>query len=112
MRKSAEGDGNPSEEQPIRRPPARNQRRRTQQLVLLAQDLVEKRLAEDRASPTEVVAILRLGTESELANIERIKAQTEYLHAQRAKAEAEMLNDTLFSDAMEAIAKYQGRSDG
>ncbi len=63
------------------------------------------------ASPTEVVAILRLGTESELANIERIKAQTEYLQAQRAKAEAETVRDSLFTEAMEAMARYQGRDD-
>ena len=66
-------------------------------------------MLEKKASPTEIVAVLRMGTEAELANIERIKAQTEYLHAQRAKAEADMLNESLFSDAMEAIAKYQGR---
>lgn len=103
---------NPSEDMPIRRPPARTSRRRTQQLVSIAQDLVEERMLAKKASPTEIVAIMRLGTESELANIERIKAQTEYLHAQRAKAEAEMLNDSLFSDAMEAIAKYQGIDRG
>ena len=109
MSNSAGADDTPPEVVPIRRPPARTRRRRVQQLVSIAEDLLEERMLNKKASPTEVVAILRLGTESELANVERIKAQTEYLHAQRAKAEAEMLNDSLFSDAMEAIAKYQGR---
>lgn len=52
-----------------------------------------------------------MGTEAELANIERIKANTEYLNAQRAKAEAETVRDTLFTDAMEAMSRYQGRHD-
>jgi len=101
----------PVESMPIRRPPARTRRRRVQQLVSIAEDLVEERMLNKKASPTEVVAILRLGTESELANIERIKAQTDYLVAQRAKAEAETVRETLFTDAMEAIARYQGRDE-
>lgn len=96
---------------PIRRPPARTRRRRVQQLVSIAEELVEERMLNKKASPTEVVAILRLGTETELANIERIRAQTEYLKAQRAKAEAETLNESLMSDAMKAMARYQGRDE-
>lgn len=80
-------------------------------MVSIAEDLVETRMLEKTASPTEVVAILRLGTERELADIERVKAQTEYLHAQRAKAEAETVSDTLFAEAMEAMSRYQGRND-
>jgi hypothetical protein len=97
-----------SEGLPRRRPPARTSRRRVQQLVAIAQDLVEERMLDKKASPTEVVAILRLGTETELANIERIKAQTLYLEAQRAKAEAETLNESLMSDAMKALGRYRG----
>lgn len=110
----AKSDGpgeSPSEGMPMRRPPARTRRRRVQQLVSLAEELVEERMVKRTASPTEVVAILRMGTESELANIERIKANTEYLNAQRAKAEAETVRDSLFTDAMEAMSRYQGRRE-
>lgn len=73
-----------------------------------AQDLIEERIQQKTASPTETVAIIRLGTETELANIERIKAQTELLKAQREKAQAETVSGQMFKDAMDAIVRYQG----
>lgn len=99
---------NPPEDRPIRRPPARSNKRRIQQLYVSAQDLLMERIENKTASPTETVAVLRLGTETELMNIERIKAQTEYLKAQRAKAEAEIVTSQMFEDAMEAISVYKG----
>jgi len=93
---------------PIRRPPARTSVRRTRQLVVQAQNLIEERIQAKTASPTETVAVLRLGTETELANIERIKAQTELLKAQKAKSEAETVSGQMFKDAMDAIVRYQG----
>lgn len=95
---------------PIRKPPARTSRRRAQQITTLAQDLLETRLREDRASPTEVVAALRLASDIELANLERIKAQTEYLKAQKAKAESEILNSELLENAMKAMSEYNGET--
>lgn len=76
-----------------------------------AEELLEERLIQKTASPTEVVAVLRLGSETELANIERIKANTEYLKAQREKAEAETVRDSMFQDAMDAMKRYQGQRD-
>lgn len=98
------------DERPIRKPPARTSRRRAQQITTLAQDLLETRLREDRASPTEVVAALRLASDIEMANIERVKAQTEYLRAQKAKAESEILNSELLENAMKAMGEYNGES--
>lgn len=67
---------------------------------------MEERLLSGTASPTETVAILRLGTEIERANVERIRAHTEYLKAQRAKAESETVREELFTQAMEAMKRY------
>jgi hypothetical protein len=78
--------------------------------VSLAENLIEERLRTGKASPTEVVSIIRLGTELERANVERIKAHTEYLHAQRAKAESETFREQKFQEAMEAMARYRGES--
>lgn len=89
-------------------PPARTRERRVGQLVNLAEKLVEERMRDKSASPTEVVAVLRLGTAREMADLERIKAQTQYLEAQRAKAEAETLQEELFQKAMDAMSRYQG----
>lgn len=91
-------------------PPARTRERRTQQLVVLAENLIEERLRTGRASPTETTAIIRLGTAQELANVERIKAQTAYLEAQRAKAESETVREEMFKEAMEAMSRYAGDS--
>lgn len=107
---SAERVPTPDNVVPIRKPPARTSRRRAQQITTLAQDLLEDRLRSGTASPTEVVAGLRLASETETANIERIKAQTAYLEAQKAKAESEMLNSQMLEDAMKAISEYQGNT--
>lgn len=96
---------------PPRLPPARTRERRAGQLVSLAENLLEERLRAGTASPTEVVAAVRLGTQIELANIERIKAHTEYLQAQRAKAESETVREELFTQAMDAMRRYQGRTE-
>lgn len=69
---------------------------------------MEQRLVAGTASPTEVVAVMRYGSEIERANIERIKAHTEYLHAQRAKAESETVREELFQKAMDAMSRYSG----
>ena len=94
---------------PPRLPPARTDERRAQQLVGLAQGLIEERMRDGSASPTELVAVLRWGTALEKANVERVKAHTQYLEAQRAKAEAETNQEQLFKDALEAMTRYQGQ---
>ncbi len=109
--KSANPGGRSEEEMPIKLPPARTRERRTQQLVGLAEELVEERIRKGTASPTEVVAVLRLGTAQEEANIQRIKAQTAYLEAQKAKAESETVREEMFTRAMDAMQRYQGRRD-
>jgi hypothetical protein len=91
--------------------PAKNRERRTQQLVAAAEKLIEERIHKGIASPTEVVAIIRLGTEMERANIERIRMHTEYLQAQKAKAESETVREELFTRAMQAMSRYQGRDE-
>jgi hypothetical protein len=73
-----------------------------------AESLIEERIRAGTASPTEVVAVLRLGTAMEEANIERIKMHTEYLKAQKAKAESETVREELFTEAMKAMSRYRG----
>lgn len=110
MPKSANSGERDLEDIPRQLPPARTRERRTQQLVTLAEGLIEERLRKGTASPTETTAIIRLGTAQELANIERIRAQTEYLVAQRAKAESETFREQKFQEAMEAMSRYAGDS--
>lgn len=63
------------------------------------------------ASPTEVVAAVKLGTAIEEANIERIRMHTRYLEAQEAKAKSETVREELFTEAIAAMTRYQGKTD-
>lgn len=110
MPKSTNAYQRSEEEIPKKLPPARTRERRVQQLVGLAEDLIEERIRKGIASPTETVAIVRLGTAQEEANIARIKAQTAYLEAQKAKAESETVRQDMFEKAMEAMSRYKGGS--
>ena len=111
MPKSAAREPNEDNVIPMRPPPARTRGRRVQQLVYLAEDLIEERLRDRSASPTEVTAVLRLGTEIELANSERVKMHTAYLQAQKAKAESETVREELFSNAIAAMSRYRPTED-
>lgn len=79
-----------------------------QQLGTLAENLVEERMRLGTASPTEVTAALRYTSELEQANLQRIKAQTKYLEAQEEKARSEAVKEELFTNAMEAMSRYDG----
>jgi hypothetical protein len=111
MPKSASSGARDPKDVPPKLPPARTRERRVQQLVMQAENLIEERIRNGTASPTETVAIMRLGSELERANIERIQMQTGYLAAQKAKAESETVKEELFTKAMAAMAKYQGRDE-
>lgn len=111
MPKSAAREPNDDDVVPMFPPPARTRERRAQQLVMHAERLLERRLIDGSASPTEVVAAVRLGTEMERANIERVKMHTEYLKAQKAKAESETVREEMFTKAMRAMTRYQPTQD-
>lgn len=111
MPKSASNSERSPEEIPPMLPPAKTRERRVQQLVMQAENLIEERIRKGTASPTEVVAIVRLGTEMERANIERVRMHTEYLQAQKAKAESETVREELFTEAMAAMSRYQPTKD-
>lgn len=108
MPKSGEVGPRKPEDIPPKLPPARTRERRVQQLVNLAEDLIEERLRLGIASPTETTAIIRYGSALELANIARVKTHTEYLAAQRDKARSETVREEMFTEAMEALSRYRG----
>lgn len=111
MPKSAGSAPRNPEDIPMRLPPARTPERRRQQLVGLAQDLIEERMMNGTASPTEVTAILRWDSEIEQANVARVRKHTEYLEAQRAKAESETVRQDMLTEAMAALQRYRGEND-
>lgn len=81
---------------------------REQQLVMLATDLVEKRLREGTASSAEIVHFLKLASSREQLEQEKLRAETEKARAQ-AKAVADG-EDTkkLMGEAISAMLHYRG----
>lgn len=110
MPKSSQAAPRSPEDIPPKLPPAKTRERRAQQMVMYAEDLLIERLRTGEASPTEVVAAVRLGTEIERANIERIKMHTQYLQAQKEKAESETVREEMFQKAMDAMSRYSGEN--
>lgn len=108
MPKSASSEARDSEAIPARLPPALNRDRRIQQLIGLAENLVEERLRKGTASPTEVTAVLKLGTPIEEANVARVRQHTKYLEAQEEKARSETVREDMLQKAMEAMKRYNG----
>lgn len=76
-----------------------------------AENLIEERIRNGTASPTEVTAVLKMGSPIEVANVERVKMHTGYLGAQKAKAESETFREELFQEAMKAAKHYRGEDD-
>jgi hypothetical protein len=106
MPKSASSGERDPKDVPPRLPPAQTRERRVQQLVSLAENLIEERLRLGTASPTETVAVMRLQSELEQANIARVREHTEYLRAQKEKAQSETVREELFTKAMEHMGRY------
>jgi len=77
-----------------------------EQLGSLAEDLLEERVRNGTASPTESVALLKLNDPVAIANLERIQAQTAYLKAQEEKARSETFREEVMQKAMEAMKRY------
>lgn len=111
MPKSASSGPRDQEDIPNRLPPARNPERREQQLLVLAQNLLEERLRTGTASPTEVTAVYRTGTAIERANVARVEQHTKYLQAQEEKARSETVRQEMFENAMKAMSRYAGEDE-
>jgi len=106
MPKSAARQASDHEDAPKRFPPAQNRERRIQQLVAIAEELIEERILAKTASPTEVTAVLRYGSPIEVANVARVQQHTRYLQAQEEKARSETVRQEMFEKAMAAMARY------
>lgn len=85
---------------------------RQNQLIAMAYDLAEKRLAEGKASSQEIVYLMRLGSRREVAEQRRIENQADFMSAKtKAIEEAESI-DKLYSEAISAMKTYSGEDTG
>lgn len=96
---------------PRRDSPGESLESRENRLILLATNLVEKRLKEGTASSQEVTHFLKLGTTRERLEQERIRNENALSQAKKASLEAEQRRDEIYEKALTAFRSYIGTSD-
>lgn len=105
------GRGESSDESPSRSVPNIFPNYREGQIISKAMNLVEKRIDEGTASPSEVIHFLKLG--SSLAILERQKLENEVkmLGAKTTSIESTQKTEELYREAISQMKIYRGESD-
>lgn len=96
---------------PRRSRPGESLEAREKRLILLATNLVEKRLEEGTASSQEVTHFLRLGTTRERLEQERIRNENALSQAKKASIEADQRRDEIYEKALAQFRTYIGADD-
>lgn len=93
---------------PRRGRPATTPEARENELIALANDLVEKRMREGTASAQEVTHFLKLGSTREKLEQGRISMEVELMEAKKASIAAADRLEQLALDAINAMRGYKG----
>lgn len=101
-------------EQPTRRrrPPATTPEARENQLIALAVDLAEKQLAEGTASSQVISHYLKLGSTKDRIEREILEHQKELIKAKTEALKSAKRVEELYSNALNAMRRYNGQDDG
>lgn len=91
-----------------RMPAATTPQARENQLIAQAYDLVERRIAEGKASAQEVTHFLKLGSSRERLEQKRIEREIKLADAKIESLESMARIEELYSEAMNAMRTYQG----
>lgn len=91
--------------------PALTPEAREQQLIGLAFDLAEQRLLDGTASAQEVTHFLKLGSERSKLEQAKLAKEIDLLEAKKDSLESAKRMETIYSDAMEAMKTYSGKSN-
>ena len=91
-----------------RRRPALSPEARENQLISLAVDLVEERLANGTASAQEVVHFLRLGSTKARIEQDILKRQGELMEAKTEAIRSAKRVEELYENALNAMRIYSG----
>lgn len=89
--------------------PATTVEGREEQLILAAMSLVEKRIHEETASPTETVHFLRLGSTKNQLEQEELRQKNAVLEARIKEMESRTSSEGLYADALQAFRGYSGQ---
>lgn len=111
MRKNPETT--PSGTKP-RRKPQLTEEAREGYLISLARNLVEERLLNGTASSQEVTQLLKLGADREKQKLELeiLEKQKELIVAKTEALQSSKEIKELYIEAMDAMKKYSGHTDG
>lgn len=92
-----------------RQAPGRTVESRENQIARLAYDLVEEKIRKKSATSQELIYFLKMG--SSQSQIERMKLEheTKLLQAKTEALESQKKIEELYSNAIKAMALYQGR---
>lgn len=99
-----------STKRPKRRP-ALTPEARENQLISMAVDLVEERLANGTASAQETVHFLRLGSTKAKLEKQKLEADMKLQEAKVADIEARRTSEAKFEEAIKAFKRYSGQSE-
>ena len=91
-----------------KRRPATTPENRENQLISLSYDLVEQRLLDGTASPSETVHFLRLGSTKERIEKEILERQKELITAKTESLQSSKRSEEFYERVIEAMKLYGG----
>ena len=91
-----------------RRPPAKTEQGRENQLINLAIDLAEKQLSEGTASAAVISHFLKLATEKENLERQKLIRETRLLEKKENDHDTNQRMEALYSEALNAMRSYSG----
>lgn len=103
-KKSSETPGRP-------RRRARSLENRENQLIRMAYDLAEKRLADETASAQEIVHFLRMGAAKSQLEKQKLEMETALLQSKKEAVDSSKRSDERYQEAIDAFRSYSGSVD-
>lgn len=96
------------QDKPAKRRPAMSDAARENQIIAAAYDLVEERILNKSASPSETVHFLKLGSEKEKMAREKDREEIKLLRAKTEALEAAKESAEIYKEAIKAMRIYTG----
>lgn len=95
----------------VHRRPALTPETRENQLIAMAMDLVEQRLADGTASSQETTHFLKLGSQKYRLEREKLEFENKLIQAKTKAIEEEKNMAVLYEKAIKAMQRYGGHGD-
>lgn len=94
-----------------KRPPARTPEEEENYMISIAVKAAEDQILSGKASSQLLTHYLKLATVKEKLEKEKLEAEVELLKAKKESLESQKMLETLYGDAIKAIAEYTGHGD-